>query len=235
MVEGVLNIIRKLVEPDVVYLLGREYERTRLESIFCTGGGEKERVTSYYLLVLLGNLIGMPPHVWQERIEQACREMVSVTTIVLETTRFNDWLGKGQLFAVKTNECAKVVYRAPGVKLCEAADGCVGRVGREEWIRKRMGHARAFAAGAELYRLRMQYGMAAFMLHQSAEQALHTIIKAGAGYHTHTHNLERLLRYAAMAAPEVNDVFLRDTEKELHLFGCYRGRTRTAATARIIK
>lgn len=104
------------------------------------------------------------------------------------------------------------------MKLCEAADGCLGKEEREERIKKGIEQARAFAAGADLYRLRMQYSMAVFMLHQSAEHALHTIIKAGTGYHTITHHLERLLGYAAMAAPDVNDVFPRNTEKDLHLF-----------------
>lgn len=56
------------------------------------------------------------------------------------------------------------------------------------------------------------------MLHQATEQALHTLLKTGTGYHFCTHSIERLLRYGSMVSYELPDVFPRKTEREKHLF-----------------
>ncbi len=52
-----------------------------------------------------------------------------------------------------------------------------------------------FLAGAELYRIRKQNKMAAFMLHQATEHALHTILKIGIGLYINRHNLDKIMRY----------------------------------------
>ncbi|MCH5716101.1 HEPN domain-containing protein [Niabella hibiscisoli] len=80
--------------------------------------------------------------------------------------------------------------------------------------------AREFLAGAELYRLRQQYKMAAFMLHQCAEQALQALLKAGTGYHSQTHNIERLLQLCCLVSPQLASLFPLHTEagkRLLHL------------------
>ena len=56
------------------------------------------------------------------------------------------------------------------------------------------------------------------MLHQATEQALGTLVKIGTGYHYCTHNIERLLRYAAMVSYQLPDIFPRKTETEKRLF-----------------
>lgn len=85
-------------------------------------------------------------------------------------------------------------------------------------MREGLEKAREFLTGSELYRLRKQYAMAAFMLHQSAEQALHTLLKAGTGYHAHTHSIERLLLYASLVSYQLLDLFPRQTERDKRLF-----------------
>ncbi|MCW3090505.1 MAG: hypothetical protein JWP81_1574 [Ferruginibacter sp.] len=47
-------------------------------------------------------------------------------------------------------------------------------------------------------KIRSQNKMAAFMLHQAAEHALHTILKKATGLHVNTYNIDRLLRYCTM-------------------------------------
>lgn len=75
-----------------------------------------------------------------------------------------------------------------------------------------------FLAGAELYRLRKQYALAAFLLHQAAEQCLEALVKTGTGFSTHTHSIDRLMRYAALVSYRVADLFPQQTEKDKHLF-----------------
>ncbi|MGJ7030857.1 HEPN domain-containing protein [Niabella hirudinis] len=56
------------------------------------------------------------------------------------------------------------------------------------------------------------------MLHQSAEQALRALLKAGTGYHANTHSIDRLLRYGSLVAHQLPEIFPRQTEQEKRLF-----------------
>src|SRR5690606_7499001 len=67
-------------------------------------------------------------------------------------------------------------------------------------------------------RVRKQHKMAAFMLHQSAEQALRTLLKMGTGYHANTHSIDRLLRYGSLVAYQLPQLFPRQTDQEKRLF-----------------
>ncbi|MEJ7679033.1 MAG: HEPN domain-containing protein [Segetibacter sp.] len=48
-----------------------------------------------------------------------------------------------------------------------------------------------FLADADLYRIRQQNKMAAFMLHQAAEHALHTLLRISTGLYVNTHNIDK--------------------------------------------
>lgn len=79
--------------------------------------------------------------------------------------------------------------------------------------------AAEFLAGAELFVARKEYSMAAFMLHQSAEQSLLTLIRARTGYHANTHSIDRLLRLAELVSYQIRDVLPRTTDKQKNIFG----------------
>ena len=57
------------------------------------------------------------------------------------------------------------------------------------------------------------------MLHQSAEQALRTLLKIGTGYHVNTHNIDRLIRYAGLVSYQLPDILPQKTEQQKRLFG----------------
>ncbi|MBP6022224.1 HEPN domain-containing protein [Ferruginibacter sp.] len=76
-----------------------------------------------------------------------------------------------------------------------------------------------FIAGAELFRVREQNKMAAFMLHQAAEQALLTIFKKATDWPVNTHNIDKLLRYCSMVNYKIPAIFPRDSEAGKRLFG----------------
>jgi len=61
--------------------------------------------------------------------------------------------------------------------------------------------------------------MAAFMLHQAAEHALHTIFKKATGLHINTHNIDKLLRYCSMVNYKMPAIFPRDGGANERLFG----------------
>jgi HEPN domain-containing protein len=63
-----------------------------------------------------------------------------------------------------------------------------------------------------------EYGMAAFCIHQAAEQFMCMLIQASIGYRVGTHNLGRLLRLLHFYVPEIDNVFSRETALEKEQF-----------------
>ena len=57
------------------------------------------------------------------------------------------------------------------------------KAGDRNIVNKGMNKATEFLAGADLYRVRKQNKMAAFMLQRAAEHTLHTILKMKPGLH----------------------------------------------------
>jgi HEPN domain-containing protein len=60
---------------------------------------------------------------------------------------------------------------------------------------------------AKLYRHRNQLPLAAFMLHQSVEHGLRSLLMLTTGYRTNTHNLDKLLRYCSMSVYKITEIF----------------------------
>jgi len=87
----------------------------------------------------------------------------------------------------------------------------------QQFYQDAMKKSTSFFAGSEFYRLRKEYAMSAFMLHQAAEQTLRAILKIGTGYNSCTHNLNRLLKYASMVSYELPDVFAHRRDKDQQL------------------
>jgi len=79
-------------------------------------------------------------------------------------------------------------------------------------------NAQEFLAGADLYRIREQNKMSAFMLHQAAEHALLTLLKLTTGLHVNTHNLDKLIRSCSMVSYKLPEVFNRNNEQNERLF-----------------
>ena len=156
----------------------------------------------------------------QDQIEQHCSSVMPVTIILLETSMFNDWLATGHLFARSVYHSAIPVFEAGNLSLAPVGDydAETELKNQEKLYRDGLNKSQEFLAGADLFRIRKQYRLAAFMLHQATEQALGTLVKIGTGYHCCTHNIERLLRYAGMVSYQIPDIFPRKTESEKKLF-----------------
>lgn len=75
-----------------------------------------------------------------------------------------------------------------------------------------------FMAGTELYFLRKQFGLAAFLLHQAAEHAYTILMKSMTGYRPSTHNLDKLVRYCQPFSAKLAAIFPRNNDRENNLF-----------------
>lgn len=212
-----VDSIVKAVNPEMIFLLGAAVYHRSSKSIFQTSAAVSQYMTDHILLVLLENLDNREPHEWQDKIEN---QGMPVTSIVLSVYTFNEWLKAGHRFAVNVQQSAEIIYDSGKHPLqgSSTATPHDEQIGIEKYWRDGITKAKEFLAGSELYRIRKQYAMAAFMLHQSAEQSLHTLLKVGTGYHANTHNIERLLRYAGLVSDQLSNIFPQKTEADKQLF-----------------
>ncbi len=212
-------LIRKAAPVERIYMLGSTLLQRRTESIFTPTSPTCRSVGHYWLLVLVDNVGKCNSHL-QDKMENSCRSLLPVTIIVLDISTFGNWLKQGHRFAQTVKEIAVLLYTSSDSPFQSVA---YRRQDNNKEVNN-LSHAQSiiiiqeFIAGAELYDKRSQYRMAAFMLHQAAEHALHAILKVGTGLHINTHNIDKLVRYCSMVADRVNDFFPRNSQVNKRLF-----------------
>lgn len=215
-----VNLIKEAVSPDMIFVLGITRNNRFIESIFSQDVCRSEFISAYFLLVLARQDVDTTIVKCQERIEQLCQAIVSTTCLLVDTGIFNQWLYEGHGFAKAVVSSIEPIYKAENI--------CLGPIGennseiekkkRETHYREGLSRSQEFIAGAELFRIRKQYKLAMFMLHQSVEQVLGTMVKIGMGYYCCTHSIDRLLRYAGFVFAEIHEIFPRNNEVEKRLF-----------------
>lgn len=215
-----VSLILQAVPVQKIYLLGSTLAQQRTESVFNTTAPSVRSVSHYYLLVLIDKEGGASKASVQDKIENNCRSFIPVTAIVLGMVQFNDWLATGHRFACSVAEIAVALYEKDKMPILFPAGKQSGQapVMEESNYTQSINKVNEFIAGAELYRLRVQYKMAAFMLHQAAEHALHTIFHKATGLHITTHSIDKLVRYCSMVSYQLPSVFPRNNEKNERLF-----------------
>ncbi|PVD49616.1 hypothetical protein DC498_24090 [Terrimonas sp.] len=210
----------KELNPEMILLLGASVNRRRTESIFQQESPTAQYISGCFLLMLIADADGKPLYEWQDRVETICKNVLPVTAIVLPTTTLNQWSEQGHLFSRHVQVSALVIYDAGRFSMPKNITPVSEEVIKQLHKDHQEGITRAwvFLTGAEFFSRQNQNAMAAFMLHQSAEQALHTLISVATGYKTTTHNIDRLLRYGALVSYQLPDIFPRNTDKEKQLF-----------------
>jgi uncharacterized protein len=204
----------------MIFLLGASLYRRRSESIFNEQAPASQHISDCFLLVLIPDLCNKELHEWQDKIENNCKSLMPVTALVLLTVTFEEWLKAGHRFALTIVQSATPVYDTGNISLAipQNVANTITYKDCERQYTEGLMKAKEFLAGADLYRVRKQHAMAAFMLHQSAEQALRTLLKVGTGYHANTHSLDRLIRYGSLIAYQLPDIFPQKTDQEKRLF-----------------
>jgi len=187
------------------------------------GGGltlQKPFVEHYYILVLVLRNREISNNTLQEKIESLWTFFPSVTAFVFDLEQFNEWLLNGHPFACRVANNALCLFDNLNTKLND-----VGSIDREAMKKENeiifgqgLNKIQEFLAGADLYRIRKQNQLTAFMLHQATEHALLTILKLHMGLRVTSHNLDKLLRFCSMVSPNVADIFARHAPEDKRVF-----------------
>ena len=214
--EKLVAMIQQAVPVEKIYMLGSTLEQERTESIFLTTAPSCRKVGNYWLLVLVDNHCGHSHNYIQDKIENGCRHFIPVTVIVLHTVQFNSWLTEGHHFACTVQQRAVLLHDNNNIPL--VIPGTINKKATATYYTQGINKVNEFIVGAALYQVRLQYTMAAFMLHQATEHALHTIFKNATGLHINTHNIDKLLRYCTMVNYKISSIFPRNKANNEKLF-----------------
>jgi HEPN domain-containing protein len=219
--EELVTLVREKAKVDRIFLLGASLYRRSSESIFLDNAPTSQHYADYFILVLIPDAERYSCNDLQGIIEQRCGMLLPVTAIVIKTTVFRKWLKEGHPFAVKVQKDAVEWYVEAGVDpfpLIDDNNEHFDPASRSLYYKEGLGRTKAFLAGAELFRQRGENTMAAFMLHQTVEQALSVMLETATGFHNYTHNIDRMIRNASLVCYQLPDVFPRNNELEKRIF-----------------
>ena len=218
--QQLIRLIIEVTPAQYVFLLGTTEVTRTAKSIFNKETPACEEIEQYYLLVLIPHNSQETNNQTQEHIESLCQPFYPVTAMVLDTSQFIDWLKSGHPFACQVLHHAETLYKEEGVVLGDSPANNVEELTNSNQVAYVQGLNKVveFLAGADLFRIRQQNRMAAFMLHQAVEHALLTILKMTMGVKVNTHNLDKLIRYCSMIGFEASAIFPRKTEMDKKLF-----------------
>lgn len=215
---ALVESIVKAAAPESIFLLGLKTRHIKAESIFYSTAAGFASVADAWLLVLMGSFRGKSRQEWQDQIEAHCSMIVPATTIVAEAAVFKDQIMHEDRFAAHILQQSECIYSAAGMPYRRTAGAQPPDAGEAgSVLNTGISKAGEFLAGAELYRVRKQYNLSAFMLHQSAEQALLALLSAALGFYVNTHNVERLLRYGSFLSDALTALFQYDRANDKRL------------------
>ena len=100
---AVIDLIKNLLPPAKVFLIGKQVKTCNLESVFSKPSPASEEIARLYLLVLLNDFQDKKSFEWQDLIENNCFKLIPVTCIVLVTDTFIHWEPFSPVQMQKTN------------------------------------------------------------------------------------------------------------------------------------
>ncbi len=201
--EDIPSLCASIVQEGVVmvFLLGKTTCTETTETVFAEKQ-ERSWVSHYFLLLLTQGCDERRRNQLQDKIEQKVHP--PLTVLLLDFIQFSNWLEERHFFATTVRCRATLIYDAGLCPLAEVP-GKEEKTDRDQQLcRSSRTAIEEFLAGADLYILRGQWRLSAFMLHQAAEQALRALLILHTGMHIVTHSLDRLTRYCLMFCCELS-------------------------------
>ena len=219
-ISPVFDKIRSNLSAEGIYLLSFIRHKAAMESIFISGPSEEHSIGAFNILILTNDGEQREQEEIQDIVENRLGLEIPVTAFVLPAKQFRRWFKDGHPFAKNVIRNCKIFYDAGNVPMIHPKEDneADSKLMLKKDFNQNLGKVVEFLAGAELYIVRKQYELAAFHLHQAAEQAYSGIIRLKMGLQVQTHNIDKLYRYSKYLVPGLKELFPRDLENEKKLF-----------------
>jgi HEPN domain-containing protein len=222
-IEKLKEKLLRFLTPEKHYLLGISSLQRSIESLFFLHGISTKWIDHYYLLVLIQKPKEQSLTAIQDKIENNLQHFVSVTAIVLDMDQFKQWLMEGHPFAAAVYDKGYILYENEENNL-----PCPKQINEEQskkenetlFIQSKL-KVEGFLAAADLHRIRKEYKLSAFMLHQVTQQILRAMLIINTGLRINTHSIDRLISCCSMFCPQLADIFNRNNESEKKRFSLF--------------
>jgi len=218
-IQAILHIIKKAVQPEKILLFGLYAAES--------GMADQENnsilvscAASYDLLVISRRGDHRHDYEIQDMIENRCQFDIPVTVLVHDIDYVNEQLRKGHYFFSMLEREGILLYDGGAEPLAPPAPPDLSKIKAiaENDFTRWWHRAEVFFNSALFNIQAKEWKIAAFLLHQAAEQAYQSILLGFTGYKPCTHNLDKLRRYTKRFSIELAMVFPRNSSKEEHLF-----------------
>lgn len=180
--------------------------------------------SDYDLLIIVNNRkltdFGAYWHKAQERLLHLPEIRTPMSLIVHSRREVNTALYDGQYFFVEIRRDGIILYELDDEPLAEPRPRTTAAALRiaEEYFEDRMPHAWKFAKGAAFYLKERDPKEAAFLLHQSIEQAYSALLLVQTSYSPASHNLRHLRGLAEERDQRLAEVWPRDQHQYVAWF-----------------
>jgi HEPN domain-containing protein len=199
---SILSDIKNCLQPIIIYKLASLEKRGITTHIFSESNHTTIGDYHHHFLIVAEDLNHKNSESLQEAIEAKCAPHTSLTCWVIRYTDFLNGLLQGNYFYHSIVSKTAALWRQETVpELPAIFPASIPKPDPSAFINR----ARQFLATADLLLLRNQPALAAFQLHQAAEQSLTALVFGKTGYRPPTHNLVRLHGYAQLFQPELSE------------------------------
>jgi HEPN domain-containing protein len=215
----ITKVIIQAVHPEKIILFGTHVTTGKGPDPF-TDKQLAAFLGGYDLLVVTRRGERRYDHELQDLVENRCRMHTPVTVLVHDIDYVNSQMQEGHYFFSMMSREAILLYDAGSIPLAQAAPPNlvhIRAVAQRDFERWKL-HAEAFFKSALFNKQQKERKIAAFLLHQAAEQIYQAILLAFTGYKPCTHNLDKLRRYTNRFSIELALLFPRNNAEEDHLF-----------------
>ncbi|WP_158559122.1 HEPN domain-containing protein [Deminuibacter soli] len=218
--DQIIPVITQSVPVERIYLTGRQRHKIVVENIFNVFINPSTEESSYDLVVIVSAEERRSENELQDVIENRCKVIAPVNVLIMALPKFRQLLDVGHPFIFAVTHAAMLLFDSGTItatlnKLPDEKEFIEqSRADITGWSHS----ATVFLDGAGYYVQAGHPNMSAFMLHQATEHCLIGLIRTMTGYKVHTHNIDKLLRYARSYSLELNGLFPRNTPEEIHLF-----------------
>jgi uncharacterized protein len=211
--EALLDKIQEAINTERIFILAASFSKHHVISSFTEQHASLLHVAGLLLLVITKEE-DASLHDKESYIEQTCNDLLPVTAIVLRSQQFSEWSSNAHPFAFTIYKKALIIFEKEETMIPGPSAQKDDSSEKEKLLAATINRAEEFLAGTNLFHLRRQNTMAAFMLHQSAEQCLRVLLQITTGYYCNTHSIERLLRINSFLYPSLAEIFPQQTEKD---------------------
>jgi predicted nucleotidyltransferase/HEPN domain-containing protein len=219
--QRVVQLIVETVVPEKIILFGSYATGNWVEDRYTEGHITYEYLSDYDILVVTKTGERKKDYEITDQIKNRLRFRVPINVITHDIDYVNKKLSEGQYFFTDIVKEGILLYDVDGQPFAEAKE-----LSKEE--RKKIAEedfSTWFTSAKNFHKSAIHAvnvlnadKEAVFLLHQSAERLLNTIILVFTGYKQKTHNLDKLRGFAKGFSKELYEVFPCNTTEEEWLF-----------------